>query len=178
MATQYYTFSLDSFTILNTRARHLDTDYVGISLAVAGQAPMAQTRAMGDLNNGTYNTGLAFENVAVDDDQAVIFSYFIVNNGHSDPNAVEKALMQAASTLASIAAQKAAAGIGAGLGAAIGLPSEPELFRLLAALWELWLDGRSAKSGHFFSQIVTVLLLPVFTRLRAHSCAPQPIMAV
>jgi hypothetical protein len=44
---QNYTFSLDSFTIQNTRARHKDTDYVSFGLAVGGQPAMTQTRSMG-----------------------------------------------------------------------------------------------------------------------------------
>ena len=61
---------------------------------------MTKIRAMGDLDNGTYDTGLAFENVSVDDDQMVRFSYTIINNGHSDPNALEKALLKTAPGLA------------------------------------------------------------------------------
>ena len=100
MTAQNYTFRLDLFTIYNTRAQLKDRDYVTISLAVAGQQPMTKIRAMGDLDNGTYDTGLAFENVSVDDDQMVRFSYTIINNGHSDPNALEKALLKTAPGLA------------------------------------------------------------------------------
>jgi hypothetical protein len=64
----------------------------------------------------------------VDDDQPAVFTYIIVNNGHSDPNAVEKELEQLASKLAGAGAQAAAKAIsdalvdtiGAAVGAAIG----------------------------------------------------------
>ena len=150
MATQNYTFAVPSFTIHNTRALHKDTDYVSISLAVAGRQPMTKTRAMGDLNNGTFYPDLAFDNVPVDDEQAVIFSYLIVNNGHSDPNTVEKALLQAASVLAAKAAQAAAAeigvAIGAALGASIGTAVVPVIGTALGAL-----------SGWLVSEIGTIV---------------------
>jgi len=120
MSTEWYTLSLDSFTINNTRSRHRDTDYVTISVAVPGQPTLTQTRAMGDLNNGTFNPNLAFQNVAVDDDQPAVFSYIILNDGHTDPSEVEKNLKQAASQLANVGAQAAAQAIGDAIGTAVG----------------------------------------------------------
>jgi hypothetical protein len=108
MAIQSYDFALEWFTIHNTRARHLDTDYASLSLSVGGQAASTKTQKMGDLNNGTYSTGLTFENVAIGDEQIVVFSYTIMNNGHSNPDVVEKNLADAATTLANKAAQAAA----------------------------------------------------------------------
>lgn len=119
MATGWYTFSLDSFTINNARSRHTDTDFVTISVAVPGRAPFTQSRAMGDLNNGTFNPALSFPNVAVDDDQPAVFSYIIMNNGHSDPGTVQTELEQLASKLATTGAQAAAAAIGSAIATAI-----------------------------------------------------------
>ena len=53
-----FSFSFDRFTIANTRSRDTDTDYVSVSLAVGTQPVQTQGRAMGDLNNGTYNVGI------------------------------------------------------------------------------------------------------------------------
>jgi hypothetical protein len=46
------------FRITDTRSRHEDTDYVSISLAVGSAAPITKTKAMGNLNNGTFEPGL------------------------------------------------------------------------------------------------------------------------
>lgn len=88
-----YTFSLDRFRITKTRAMHNDTDYVSFALKVGDQMFPNQTRGMGDLNDGTYDVGLKFEKIAIDDPStAVIFNYAIVNNGHTDQATVDKML--------------------------------------------------------------------------------------
>ena len=60
-----YMFSLDSFRITDTRSLHKDTDYASLSLAVGSAPALTKTKAMGDLNNGTFKVGLTFDNVAV-----------------------------------------------------------------------------------------------------------------
>jgi hypothetical protein len=138
MPTQSYNFSLDSFTIFNTRSRHTDTDYVSASVAVAGRPTMTKVVAMGDLNNGTFSPELGLTNVPVDDDQAVVFTYAIVNNGHGGPSAVEQALTQATSALANkgveIAVQSGSTAIGAALGASLGTGVVPLIGTALGAL--------------------------------------------
>ena len=89
-----YSFSLDSFRITDTRSLHKDTDYVSISLAVGSTPPVTKVKKMGDLNNGTFKTGLLFDNVPVADTAPVVFTYTIVNNGHGSQANVEKALQQ------------------------------------------------------------------------------------
>ncbi|MBV8937473.1 MAG: hypothetical protein JO095_16930 [Alphaproteobacteria bacterium] len=68
----------------------------------------------------------------------MVFSYAIVNSGHSDPTTAEKTLEQAVSTLAEKGAQaaaKAAGGaIGAALGASIGTAVDPVIGTALGAL--------------------------------------------
>jgi hypothetical protein len=90
MAT--YTFRLDRFHIDNTRSRHTDTDFVAIGLQVGDQTFPTQTQAMGDLNNGDYNVGLAFANVQIDEPTTpAIFNYQIVNAGNaSQPEIIQK----------------------------------------------------------------------------------------
>jgi hypothetical protein len=115
-----YTFSMDSFRITDTRSRHEDTDYVSISLAVGSAPPMTKTKAMGNLNNGTFNVGLTFDNISVASNVPVVFSYAIVNNGHSSQADVEKSLEKAGTQLAQKAADAAAKAIGAEIGSALG----------------------------------------------------------
>src|SRR5689334_8361096 len=100
MSAQPYIFSLDSFRINNTRAWHEDTDYVSVSLVVDDDPPQTQFKSMGDLNNGVYKVNLIFDDIVVDDDKMVMFSYTIVNSGHSDSSTVEKGLRTATSALA------------------------------------------------------------------------------
>lgn len=120
MSTMLCDFSLDSFAITNTRSRHTDTDYISVSLAVGSRPPVSSTRAMGDLNNGNYPVGIAFNNIPVASSETAIFSYAIVNNGHADPTFIEQQLEQLVSTLASKGAQAAATAVGTAIGAAVG----------------------------------------------------------
>src|SRR5215471_14864626 len=104
-----YTFQLDRFHISNTRSRHTDTDYVTIGLQVGDRTFPAQTKAMGDLNNGDYPVGLAFEDILIADPATpVIFNYQIVNNGHASQADLDKALTSGAAQLAA----KGAAALG------------------------------------------------------------------
>jgi hypothetical protein len=102
-----YTFRLDSFRIDHKRTNHpwgggTDTDYVAIGLKVGDRTFPTQTKAMGDLDTGNYNVGLAFENVLVADPAtSVIFNYQIVNNGHASQTDLDKALTSGAAWLAS-----------------------------------------------------------------------------
>jgi len=113
-------FSLDNFTITNTRSRHEDTDFVSASVAVGNRPAVAATRAMGDLNNGTYGVGFVFENVEIGPGETAVFSYAIVNCGHKDPGFVEKQLEDVASTLATKGAQAAATAAGSAIGVVVG----------------------------------------------------------
>lgn len=81
-----YALSLDSFTIRQTRSFHEDTDFVSLSAIVLTEVGYEQPtttvpRSMGNLNNGTFrNLGqqLAFR---LQPNEAVTFSYLILNSG-------------------------------------------------------------------------------------------------
>ena len=128
-----YTFRLDRFHISNTRSRHTDTDYVTIGLQIGDQTFPAQTKAMGDLNNGDYTVGLAFENVEIDDPaMPVIFNYQIVNNGHASQADLDKALTSGAAQLAA----KGAAALGDEL-----VPGTGSIWGMAANVAVQWLGG-------------------------------------
>jgi hypothetical protein len=128
-----YTFRLDRFHINNTRSRHTDTDYVTIGLQIGDQTFPAQTKAMGDLNNGDYTVGLAFENVEIDDPaMPVIFNYQIVNNGHASQADLDKALTSGAAQLAA----KGAAALGDEL-----VPGTGSIWGMAASAAVQWLGG-------------------------------------
>jgi hypothetical protein len=122
-----FTFSLDSFRITNTRARHDDTDYAAITLqlktANSATAPQTLSKKIGDVNNGTHAVGLSFPNIHVDPSQTVVFNYTITNSGHNDESFVDQALEKVGTALA----EKGLAAGGTALGDAILPGSGPIL---------------------------------------------------
>jgi hypothetical protein len=83
-----FTFSLDSFRITDTRARHQDTetprhqdtDYAAITLqlksANSATDPQTLTKKIGDVNNGTHAVGLSLSNIHVDPSQ----TFFVIDD--------------------------------------------------------------------------------------------------
>ncbi len=138
MAEQGYSFAVDSFVIRNTRSRHEDTDYISASVAVAGRPAVKASQKLGNLNNGTFRTAMNFKGVPVADNETAVFTYAIVNSGHTDPTTAEKTLEQAVSSLAEKGAKAAASAaggaVGAALGASIGTAVVPLLGTALGAL--------------------------------------------
>ncbi|MEH2453193.1 hypothetical protein [Nostoc sp.] len=161
-----YNFSVDSFMITNTRSRHEDTDFIAASVAVAGRPTRSASQSLGDLNNGTYPTAIMFKDIEVGENETAVFTYNIVNNGHSDPSTVEKTLIEGTKTLATkgaeLAAKAAGPAIGAALGASIGTGVVPLIGTALGALagWVVSYggdllfancDGAVASAVHTFS---------------------------
>jgi len=128
-----YTFRLDCFQISDTRSLHTDTDYVAIGLQIGDRTFPTQTKAMGDLNNGHYPVGLAFEDILIADPATpVIFNYQIVNSGHASQADLDHALTSGA---AQLAAQGAAA-----LGDAL-VPGTGSIWGMAASAAVQWLGG-------------------------------------
>src|SRR5262249_20572037 len=140
------TFSLDNFRIANTRSLHKDTVYVSIGITVGANPPVIQTRAMGDLNNGTYQTGLSVAADIPSDNTPVAVNYVIVNNGHSGKDVVERALQTAVSALGDEAVKVASGATKGGtesaiLGAALGIAPVPLVGTAIAVL-SAWVVGK------------------------------------
>jgi hypothetical protein len=113
-----FSFTLDSFTIFETRSVHEDTDFATLSLGVNTPPPSASPsvkKSIGNVNNGLHEVGLVFANVTVNPGDLVYMSYLIVNAGHSPPDAIEAAIESAGGKLAT-AAGAAAAGAVVGSG--------------------------------------------------------------
>jgi hypothetical protein len=88
-----YVFSVDSFSILNTRSRHTDTDYVSIDVAVDDHVFRSPVRAMGDLNNGNFAPRVSVGPITITSPTAkVVVNYSIVNAGHGDPSKIKEAI--------------------------------------------------------------------------------------
>jgi hypothetical protein len=88
-----YVFTVDSFSILNTRSRHTDTDYVSIDVAVDDHVYKSPVKAMGDLNNGNFVPTLSVGPISIDSPTAkVVVNYSIINAGHGDPSQIKQAI--------------------------------------------------------------------------------------
>lgn len=146
-APAYYTFRLDSFDIAKTRSRdnwlsdETDTDHVSLTVTVGDQAPYTQTRDLGDLDEGNnYQIGLSTGPILIaDPSEKVVFNYVMVNSGHQDEAAVQKALTQAGTTLAEAAVKAAGTAIGGTIGTTV-LPGIGTLLGMLGG----WLMGEVA----------------------------------
>src|SRR5215831_7083003 len=98
VAAVYY-FELNSFSVSNTRARHLDTDYAVIT---AEQEPSASildgSWGPQDVNNGDYYlpplVAGPFYSLP-DDNNEIVANYSIVNSGHSSRDDISNAMIQA-----------------------------------------------------------------------------------
>jgi hypothetical protein len=139
-------FSLDSFSITDTRSRHEDTDFVTVSITVGTQAAITKTQAMGNVNNGTHPVGLGIAaTIPTDVAVPVVFSYVILNNGNGDHAAIQHGVESALSSLgteAAKAATKVAGGaIGEALGTALGTAVVPFIGSAIGALAG-WVVGK------------------------------------
>jgi hypothetical protein len=155
--THTYTFTLTTFKITDTRSRHEDTDFVSVAEAVGNGAPAgAPTKAMGDLNNGTFTVNLSVQASALPTD-SVSFTYGIVNSGY-DANKLETALKKAVSDAASKGAK---AGISAaantilpGSGSIASAAGSGYADELIADILDVVFpdcDGAVAGGNHVFS---------------------------
>lgn len=123
-----YNFSVDKIEIRNTRSRHEDTVYISASVAVAGRQPVTITKRLGDHNNGSFDPGIRLNGVPVADDEIAVFTYVIINNGHTSEKDVLSKLKSAAVAISERGADAAigvakdalAAAIGAAIGGLIG----------------------------------------------------------
>jgi hypothetical protein len=123
----FFSLTLDSFKITDTRSRHEDTDYVSFTLLVKSNTgagtPETITKYMGDVNNGVHTVNLSFPRISVGPTDVVVMNYLIVNSGHKNPSQVVSTLESAGTKLASEAGTAAGAAIGSvipGLGTALG----------------------------------------------------------
>lgn len=123
----FFSFTLDSFKITDTRSRHEDTDYVSftslVKSATASGTPQTLTKYMGDVNNGVHTVNLIFPRISVGPADVVVLNYLIVNTGHKNPSQTVSTLENTGNKLAVAAGTAAGAAIGSaipGLGTALG----------------------------------------------------------
>jgi hypothetical protein len=119
-----YNFSIDNIEIRNTRSRGEDTIYISACVAIAGRQPVNMVKKLGDHNNGSFSPGINLDGISIADDEIAVFSYVIINNGHTQENVVLNRLADSAVALAQAGANAAvgvaATAVGGAVGAAIG----------------------------------------------------------
>jgi hypothetical protein len=79
----FFTLSLDSLQISQTRSAHKDTDYAVFTLKIIGldvTAASLPAKALGNLNNGTFNIGITAPENPINDDNSLVLNYLIVNS--------------------------------------------------------------------------------------------------
>jgi hypothetical protein len=83
-----FNVTVDSFGITQTRSKHEDTNYIGLTLALASQAPktMFQFQSLGNVNNGIHPVNLSFPGIDFDQGDTLIFNYVMVNAGSTNPD--------------------------------------------------------------------------------------------
>ena len=115
-----YNFAVDQIACTTTRSRNTDTLHISVSVAIAGRDPVVQTKSLGDHAEGFTFPAMPLRNIPIADDEIAVFTYVIINNGHSTQGEVQKLLETAAVKLADTGAQAAAKVIGEGAKAAAG----------------------------------------------------------
>jgi hypothetical protein len=152
--TQNYNFSVDSFEVLEPRSGSLggldkgnDSDYVGFAIQVNNNAGQHLTKFIGNnCHSGTFQVGLAFNNIALADTDAIVIITTIVNSSQGVAKttqyldtALSKLEGAAASALvklltSEILTDSVKEEIGAAVGATIGTAAVPILGSALGAL--------------------------------------------
>jgi hypothetical protein len=136
-----YSFALVSMQIMNTRARHVDSDKASLSVAVGNGKPETLVKDLGDLNNGSFPIGLTIPGIEVADPQlGIAINYLILNSGHSDWKTIDGDLTQAGNALASAGAKAATSAVGGAIGATLGSAVLPVIGSILGAAAG-WLIG-------------------------------------
>ena len=90
-----FTFNLDNFQITQTRSAHTDTVYASLTVRVGSEsapATVSTLKSLGNLNNGTFSTGLTCPNVTIVPRLPVVFNYLIVNAGSAAALDVRQAI--------------------------------------------------------------------------------------
>ena len=114
-----YSFTITSMQIVEPRSTFEDTDYVALSVVVGNNPPItAPVQSMGNVGKGTYQVNLTIPNVPVGPNDAVSFTYSVVNSGYSSDvieQAAEKAISIAASKVGQLALKALLTGLSGGL---------------------------------------------------------------
>ena len=97
--TDTYSFTLNRFRIVTTRAVHNDTDTVAFSLKIGDQPTVTKIKHLGDVNDGDHSVGLTIGPVAIRGTPRITLATTIINSGHKDQATLDRALSDAANAV-------------------------------------------------------------------------------
>jgi hypothetical protein len=153
-----YFFTIDSIRIVEPRSTFEDTDYVSFSVVVGNNAPItAPVQSMGNVGKGTYQVNLTIPSVPVGPNDAVSFTYSVLNSGFSSDvveQAAEKAISIAAGKVGQLALKAILTGVTGGLGSILSVVGAAAFGWLTSeALGFLFpdCDGTVAGADHAYS---------------------------
>lgn len=166
-----FSFTVDNFSITQTRSRHEDTDFVSCTLQLQNAdggilSPQTITKSIGNVNNGKYSVVLTFPNVVVSPGQTVLYNYTIVNAGNAPASKVISGLENVGNSLLSslikglfaggtaTAGTAAAAGTGVSilsLGSTVAVAAVAAIAAELEGLLTADCDGTVAAEAHKFT---------------------------
>lgn len=98
----FFSFTIQSVNIQNTRSKHLDTDYVAVTFKLGSQAPEFEFQFLGNVNSGIHPAApsLGIE-IEIGTNDQCIFNYLIVNAGSTTSAKAQAALEHAGAAWAS-----------------------------------------------------------------------------
>ncbi len=96
----YFSFSIVSVNIQNTRSKHLDTDYLAFTLKLGQLDAQTEVVFLGNLNSGVHTRGpdqryVWFDSYEVSMYDSLMLNYMIVNAGSTTMAKTQTALEQA-----------------------------------------------------------------------------------
>jgi PASTA domain len=87
-----FNLTVDSFGITQTRSKHEDTNYIGLTLKLGSLAPTTMVQSLGNVNNGTHPVNLSISGFDFGQDDTLVFNYVMVNAGSTNIDEVRAAL--------------------------------------------------------------------------------------
>ncbi len=79
-----FNVTFDSFGITQTRSKHEDTNYIGLTLKLRTMAPMTKVLPLGNVKNGTHPVNFSFLGIDFGQDDTLVFNYVIMNAGSTN----------------------------------------------------------------------------------------------
>jgi hypothetical protein len=91
-----FNLTVDSFGITQTRSKHEDTDFIGLTWKLGSQQdPTTVFQPLNNVNNGTHVINVSASGIDIGQDDSLVFNYLIVNAGSANSDEVRAALKAA-----------------------------------------------------------------------------------
>ena len=87
-----FNLTVDSFGITQTRSKHEDTNFIGLTWKPGSLGATTVFQPLGNVNNGTHSVNLSLSGIDINQDDSFVFNYIIVNAGSANSDEVRAAL--------------------------------------------------------------------------------------